>query len=136
MKTPEGWNPMENAPKDRPILVLHVHESDKFYEGKGRLTAYGAHVEALSHIEDGPYVAAWGGEGWDFDEMNDRSTHVPPWWFVHDDDWESPLAPVGWLPVPGFTKAKGDSCPGCGLSGYYQSGRAPDKCDHCDPPGN
>jgi len=138
METPEGWNPMETAPKDRPILVLHCHEADPYHLGSGagpdHLTPYGSHVEALSHSEDGPYVAAWGGDDSEWCEWKQMTLEWPAWWFINDGDWESPLSPIGWLPIPGFTKAQHEKCKGCGAQGFHQSNRKPYACDFCDNP--
>lgn len=137
MKTPDGWNPMESAPKGRPILVLHVHESDDYYagldDGRAKLTPYGCHVESFSHVEDGPYVAEWGGADHEYDDMG-RFYEWPDWWFQLRSDYECPLAPVGWLPIPGFTKPAKDTCKGCGAKGFHQSEHYPDRCDFCDNP--
>lgn len=135
METPDGLNPMSEAPKDRPILVVHVHEADPYYEdpdGKN-LSPYGCHVETFTHMEDGPYVAVWGGEDHEYDDLG-RLYQWPDWWFVNDGDWESPLSPVGWLPIPGFTKPKDSTCVACGASGFPQSFRKANRCDFCDNP--
>lgn len=101
-----GWRTdFENAPQDgTPILVWHVHDSDPYYEeDTNRLTVFGAHFEGMGFAHpDGPCVAVWGGayhedvsgEGWG------PYVDIPNWWFLKGDDFETPLAPVKWMPIP------------------------------------
>ena len=104
-KRAEEWQPMETAPKDgTPILALCKHTEEAYYDG-GRLTAYGARAEGLSHVEDGPHVIVWGeayevSDGWE-------SFTIPAGWDL-SHDCEVSANPVGWVPVPdsAITKAK------------------------------
>jgi hypothetical protein len=112
--------PMKDAPTDRPILVWHDHDSDPYYESRPDdgiyvdietedlrsppertiLTIYGAHCEGLGYTKDkGYFVAVWGGgvyedesgEGWG------PWTVIPDWWFEAHSEFETPLAPRGWV---------------------------------------
>lgn len=93
------WQPMETAPRDRPILAWCDHASDSYVEDvlSGRLTPYAAHAEGLGHAVDGYQVVEWGGGYHDPDgEM------MPDWWFVAGSGFECPASPIRWtnLPLP------------------------------------
>lgn len=135
METPEGWNPMDEAPKDRPILILHNAESDPYQLEDGEeLTPYGCYAEIWSQPEDGPYVAVWQDSEHEWDEISGRMLDYPGWWFVRDKALETPVAPVGWLPIPGFTRSVFDQCPSCKSTGFLKSDRRPDSCHFCANP--
>ena len=117
------WQPMETAPKDgTAIVVLHKHDSDPYYEeDSNRLTPFGAHYEGLGNkFRDGPCVAVWGGE---YNEDVSGEGYgpfitTPDWWFLDDDEWETPLAPIGWVPLPSNAKVSGAGTASAGLTGY------------------
>lgn len=91
--------PMDTAPKDRPILVLHDHAADPYVADheKGSLTLYGAHCEGLRVTPGRSYqIAVWGG-GFDDSSHEYAGAHLPDWWFVNDEDLEQPLFPIGWV---------------------------------------
>lgn len=93
---------MDTAPRDRPILVWHDHNSDPyhdpFWEERGRLTIYGGHCEGLSMRGEVGFVEAeWGG-GWS-DSWEDGGGSMPDWWFMVGSEFEVPLAPVGWIDI-------------------------------------
>lgn len=93
-----GWQPIETAPKDVPILGWCVHTADVgFIEGGGSLTLYAAHSEGLSHVEDGPHVLVWGG-GW-ADSEEDGGGWLPDWWFRSDSEFEVAANPIFWAPI-------------------------------------
>ena len=96
------WQPIETAPKDKPILGWCVHEADKYFEEDiGYLTTYGAHCEGFSHAENGVQIIEWGGEydGRSNDpELDDGYT--PEWWFVTGWEFEKPANPTHWMPLP------------------------------------
>lgn len=96
-----GWQPMDTAPKDKEILVYHKHESDPYDLGEGRITTYAAHIETIGvRKDDGLCIAIWGGGWYEYDEFTGNYTGMPDWWFFSDDDYETPLAPICWMPLP------------------------------------
>lgn len=96
------WRPIDTAPKDRPILGLCRHDADPYFlEGGRRLTAYGAHVEVMSRVEDGPHVLVWGGE------LDCDDGYIPEWWFLNDGNFETAANPVAWMPIPAIDAARG-----------------------------
>lgn len=95
-----GWNyDMSEAPKDRPILGLCVHEADPYHVGEGKLTLYGGHAEGLSHVEDGPHVLVWGG-GWDDSSHEYSGGWMPDWWFRFGSEFEEAANPIAWIAIP------------------------------------
>lgn len=99
-----SWNrrssgsPMDTAPRNgMPILVWCDHDADPYFmPDDKRLTTYGEHVEGLSqHVPTGWAIVVWGGEYY-----HDDDGYTPPWWFLHDGDWEMPANPVKWWPLP------------------------------------
>ena len=95
-----NMQPIETAPKDRPILVWCDHEADPFIGGKtadGRdfLTLYAAHSEGMSHAPTGYHIVEWGGA---FDDSSWEYTgaSLPDWWFVAGSDFEVAANPVLW----------------------------------------
>lgn len=93
-----GGSPMDTAPRNgMPILAWCDHDADPYFmPDDKRLTTYGAHVEGLSqHVPTGWAIVVWGGEYYDSDDG-----YTPPWWFLHDGDWEMPANPVKWWPLP------------------------------------
>jgi hypothetical protein len=99
-KGEEVWLPMETALKDEPILGWCVHEADPYFQSNGDLTLYGAHVEGLSHVEDGPHVLVWGGAWDDRTYENENAGWLPDWWFRSDSDFEIAANPIRWRPIP------------------------------------
>ncbi len=100
MKIPEGFQPIETAPKDRPIVGLCIHEADPYTEDGGRtLTVYGAHCEGLSHVPDGLHVIEWGGEYLEQD-FTGATFSIPAWWFRSGSDFEEVANPVAWMDLP------------------------------------
>jgi hypothetical protein len=99
-----GWQPMETAPKDRPILGWCVHAADPYFiepegkDGRARLTLYGGHTEGLSHVSDGPHVIEWGG-AWDDRSHEYDGGWMPEWWFRSDSEFEVTANPVLWMDI-------------------------------------
>ena len=89
-----GWREISSAPRDgTPIIGWCVHSADSYYvEHVGCLTDYGARVEGLSHVEDGPHVLVWG-----------ESYEV-------SDGWESPTCTIPPTPSRSSIRA-GSRCP-------------------------
>jgi hypothetical protein len=90
------WQPIETAPKDKPILAWCDHEADDYVadEVKGTLTLYAAHYEGLSHAPTGRHIIEWGG-GW-----SDDDACLPDWWFVAGSEFEVAANPTHWMPLP------------------------------------
>ena len=89
------WRPISTCTAEdrkKPILGWCVHDVDYFDDETGHLTLYGAYVEGLSHVEDGPHVLVWGGA---FDD----SSWVPDWWFRFGSEFEEAANPVWWKPI-------------------------------------
>lgn len=104
LREDQGWRSMGSAPQDgTPILALCSHEAAESDEDEGgRLPPYAAHVEGLSHVEDGYHVVVWGGE---YDDPGDPLEGEPPcyapaWWFRYGSDFEEVANPVAWMPIP------------------------------------
>ena len=99
------WRPIETAPKDRAtLLVWHDHDSDPYWDERPyKCTPYGAWAEGNGYEKTpGLYLAVWGGGYWD-DESGEGwgpVTQMPDWWFKHDSEYEQPLAPTHWMPLP------------------------------------
>ena len=107
METPATkWQPMETAPKDgTAILAMCNHDADPYIEkGGARLTAYGAHAEGLTRVQDGIHVVEWGGE-YIYLEYT-----IPPWWFRSGSDFEEVANPVAWMPIPPLPGGQGEQC--------------------------
>lgn len=95
----EGWQPIETAPKDSPILAYCNHEADTGCDESGRrLTLYAAHYEGLSHTGTGIRIVEWGG-GW-ADSGEDGGGWLPDWWFVVESEFEVAANPTHWMPLP------------------------------------
>lgn len=153
--TPEtktsGWQPIETAPKDKPIVGWCVHSADPYWASETHLTTYGAHAEGLGHADDGPNIIVWGGEYHENDWESGVNAHIDAWWFVDGSDWEKPANPTHWMPLPADpsaqeTKPESHYCIDCndahdprtcGALGPSQKASAPDwvtitvQCAHC-----
>lgn len=114
------WQPIETAPKDRPIWVYHDHNADPYEANQptslpcilmpdlntpddGRLlTAYGAWAESVSYKSTpGQCVAVWGGGYYESgDEYGWRGYMMPDWWFEAGSEFEVALSPTHWMEKP------------------------------------
>jgi hypothetical protein len=92
---------MKDAPKDRPILGWCIHEADAYHD-EGKLTLYAAHVEGMSHGEDGPNVLVWGGSYDDSSYENPTGGYLPDWWHLKGSEDEVAAYPVAWMPIEDF----------------------------------
>lgn len=92
--------PIDAAPKDRPILAWCDHEADPIVKNQetGGLTLYGAHGEGLSYAPTGWHIVEWGG-GWS-DSEEDGGGWLPDWWFVAGSEFEVAANPVAWTELP------------------------------------
>jgi len=100
MKDLIRWQPIETAPKDRPIIGLCSHAADPFWEDdKGkRITTYAAHAEGLGRVPDGPHVLVWGGSY--HGSEDEGNCYIPDWWFRAGSEWEEVANPTHWAPLP------------------------------------
>ena len=102
-KAEAGWQPIETAPRDKPILAWCDHEADPYVEDKevGRLTLYAAHHEGMSHASTGWHIVEWGGAFGDasYEDFH-QPTHLPDWWFVAGSEFEVAANPTHWRPLP------------------------------------
>jgi hypothetical protein len=97
------WQPIETAPKDKPILAWCDHESDPYYSDggagiNGKLTIYAAHAKELSYADTGFHIIEWGGETEGGTEEDYYC--IPDWWFVVGSDFEKVANPTHWMPLP------------------------------------
>lgn len=95
-----AWQPVETAPKDRPILGWCVDGADPGIDRDGRCSPYRAHAEGLSHVEDGPHVLEWGGEYSESDWESGTSCYIPAAWFQYGSEFEIAANPTHWMPIP------------------------------------
>jgi len=95
------WREISSAPRDgTPILGWCVHSADSYYvENVGCLTDYGARVEGLSHVEDGPHVLVWGESYTVSDGWENPSCTIPAGWELSHDP-EVGANPTHWMPIP------------------------------------
>jgi hypothetical protein len=99
-----GWQPIETAPKDTPVLAYCNHEADPFYAGKHAdgsmaLTLYAAHYDGLGYAPTGFHIVEWGG-AFDDSTWECEGPSLPDWWFVVGSDFEVAANPTHWMPLP------------------------------------
>ena len=98
------WQPIETAPKDgTPILAFCDHEADPYMldEASGICTIYTAHYEGLNYRPGKTIcVAVWGGEYSEYEEYGMSQIVIPNWWFDANSDFEMPVNPTHWMPIP------------------------------------
>lgn len=92
------WQPIETAPKDRPILAWCDHEADPYSVDDKTLTTYAAHAEGLGHAPTGCHIVEWGG-GWT-ESYEDGGGEMSDWWFVAGSEFEVAANPTHWMPLP------------------------------------
>lgn len=107
------WQPIETAPKDRPILAYcrsgcsepRCAFSDVEYEGlkdgKGSysLCLFHGHAEGMSTCGDGLQIIEWGGS-WDDSTWEYPGGNMPDWWFRAGSEFEESANPTHWMPLP------------------------------------
>lgn len=86
MTTDNPWQPIANAPKDRPVLVYYDHSADPYHdpENPNRITDYAANADGVGFVPGhGQIVAMWC-DGYHEDdgyESFSGSYWVPGGWF-------------------------------------------------------
>lgn len=107
------WQPIETAPKDRPILAYcrsgcsdpRCAFSDVEYEGlkdgKGSysLCLFHGHAEGMSTCGEGLQIIEWGGS-WDDSTWEYSGGNMPDWWFRAGSEFEESANPTHWMPLP------------------------------------
>lgn len=92
---------MENAPKDRPILIWALHDADPYFEDGGqRLTPYGYYCEEHAHPDDGMHVVAWNDGCYQPGEYPNEGYQEPGGWWLCGCDELVIVNPVLWCDVP------------------------------------
>lgn len=108
VKEDTEWQPMETAPKDRPILAWceddckdpHCAASSRAEESSRNLCLYHAHAEGMLSVDDGYAIVEWGG-AWDDRTWEDMGAgHLPDWWFRVGSEFEEAANPVAWAELP------------------------------------
>ena len=97
---PAKLRPIAEAPKDGTVILAWCdHEAASYYCDKtGRLSAYGANAEGMSHVDNGWNLIRWE-EG-----FFDGECHLPAWWFLADGCGETAANPVLWVALPANPK--------------------------------
>lgn len=100
------WQPIESAPRDKPVLVWYDHDADPYQhpEKEGLLTDYATHAEGGDFLSGiGICIAQWNegyheSEGWE----SDISYWMPPVWLAQldGDNTDYAVNPTHWIPLP------------------------------------
>lgn len=98
----EDPRPINEAPKDQPILAWCDHEADPYVEDKatGRLTLYGAASEVNGHAPTGWHIIEWGGAWTDTSEYGVVEAEMPDWWYVVGSEFEVAANPICFYEMP------------------------------------
>ena len=94
----QGWQSIETAPKDGTAIVGWCHHASDPYHDGDRLTDYGANVEGLGHVEDGPHVIEWRASVWESQDEYGSGYWIPGCWYSPAS--EVAANPVAWMPLP------------------------------------
>lgn len=99
------WQPIETAPKDRPVLVFYDHKADTYCDpsDRNKLTAYAAHAESGDFMDgSGICVAKWAYGWFESEDIYGNGYHVPGFWFPWiDHDFDDRVCnPIYWMSLP------------------------------------
>lgn len=99
------WQPIETAPKDKPILVWFDHDADPYQADDEKLTDYACHAEGGDFLSgNGIAIARWC-EGWHEDDGWESAN--PPYWmpamwcaWFNGDYADQVVNALFWVPLP------------------------------------
>ena len=99
------WQPIETAPKNKPILVWYDHDADPYHDANsGKLTDYACHAEGGDFLSGkGVTIAKWS-EGWHESEGWESPVEycMPAVWsaWFNGDYADHVCFPLFWQPLP------------------------------------
>lgn len=101
------WQPIETAPKDRPILVWFDHDQDNYEdpENPGKLTPYACYADGGDFFQgSGVTIAKWSDEWWENDgwESAGPGYFMPGVWsaWFNGDFADHVVNALFWMPMP------------------------------------
>lgn len=102
-----SWNPMEDAPHDRPVLVKYDHDADPYFEPEKphRLTDYAANAEMGDYLTGkGVVIAHWCDKEWESEDEYGSGYWIPACWlcWFNGDYMETVVNATGWQELPEF----------------------------------
>lgn len=101
------WQPIETAPKDRPVLVWFDHDADTYQDpdNPNKLTAYACHADGGDYMTGAGVVIAKWSEGWEESdgwESANGSYWMPAVWsaWFNGDYADHVVNALYWMPLP------------------------------------
>lgn len=104
-----GWQPIETAPKEVPILAWCNHNADSYQDPNNpeRLTDYATWAEAGDFFEgEGVCVVRWQPAHFEAIDEYGQGYWLPAYWFLNDDCGETVANPTHWMPLPAAPEAQ------------------------------